>query len=89
MRPDDQRESSNIENRRSEGGMGFGGAGQAAFGPADTSGNSPFLSRLAAARWAFSCVASIISVSGLPPLAASSAKMRLNTPRRLQRMNRL
>jgi predicted metalloprotease len=32
MRLDDQRESSNIENRRDEGGMGFGGAGQQAGG---------------------------------------------------------
>ena len=34
---------------------------QAAFGSADTSGNSPFLSRLAAVRWALRWVASIIS----------------------------
>lgn len=32
MRLDDQRESSNIENRRGEGGIGFGGAGQGAGG---------------------------------------------------------
>jgi hypothetical protein len=32
MRLDDQRESGNIENRRDEGGMGFGGAGQRAGG---------------------------------------------------------
>jgi predicted metalloprotease len=32
MRLDDQRESSNIENRRDEGGVGFGGAGQRAGG---------------------------------------------------------
>jgi predicted metalloprotease len=32
MRLDDQRESSNIENRRDEGGIGFGGAGQGAGG---------------------------------------------------------
>jgi predicted metalloprotease len=32
MRLDDQRESSNIENRRDEGGVGFGGAGQGAGG---------------------------------------------------------
>lgn len=32
MRLDDQRESSNIENRRGEGGIGFGGAGQRAGG---------------------------------------------------------
>lgn len=32
MKLDDQRESSNIENRRGEGGIGFGGAGQRAGG---------------------------------------------------------
>lgn len=32
MRLDDQRESSNIENRRGDGGIGFGGAGQGAGG---------------------------------------------------------
>ena len=32
MRLDDQRESSNIENRRDEGGIGFGSAGQGAGG---------------------------------------------------------
>jgi predicted metalloprotease len=32
MRLDDQRESGNIENRRDEGGIGFGGAGQGAGG---------------------------------------------------------
>ena len=32
MRLDDQRESSNIENRRNEGGIGFGGSGQQAGG---------------------------------------------------------
>ena len=52
---------------------------QPAFGASDTSGNSPFLSRLAAVRCAFKWVASIISWSGLPPLAAKAAKMRLNT----------
>jgi hypothetical protein len=53
---------------------------QAAFGPSDTSGNIPFFSRLAAVRWAFKWVASIINCSGLPRLAVSSAKIRLNTP---------
>lgn len=54
----------------------------------DNMGES-FFSRLAAVRRAVRWVASIISLSGLLPLAASSAKIRLNTPRRLQRMNRL
>lgn len=48
---------------------------QSAFGPPDTTGNIPFLSKLAAVRCAFRCVASIM--------------MRSNTPRRLQRMKRL
>lgn len=56
---------------------------QAALGAPDTSGNSPFLSRLAAVRCALRCVASIINRSGLGPLLASSAKIRLNTPSRL------
>jgi len=45
--------------------------------------------RLAAVRCALRCVASIINCSGLPPFAASAAKILLNTPMRLQRMNRL
>ena len=62
---------------------------QAAFGAPDTSGNRPFFKRLAAVRCAFRCVASIITRSGLPALCANAAKILLNTPRRLQRMNRL
>jgi len=62
---------------------------QPTFGAPDTSGNSPPFNRLAAVRCAFRCVASIMIASGSPALPASSAKMRLNTPRRLQRMNRL
>jgi hypothetical protein len=62
---------------------------QASFGAPDISGNSPFFWRLAAVRCALRCVASIITWSGSPALPTSSAKIRLNTPRRLQRMNRL
>src|SRR5690606_31775472 len=62
---------------------------QTASGASDTSGNSPFLSRLAAVRWALRWVASIINWSGFPPSAASPAKILLNTPSRLQRMKRL
>ena len=62
---------------------------QAALGAPDTSGNRPFFKRLAAVRCAFRCVASIMIRSGLPPLPASSAKILLNTPRRLQRTNRI
>ena len=51
--------------------------------------NSPFLSRLAAVRWAFRWVASIISRSDLAALRASSAKILLNTPSLLHRTNRL
>src|SRR3546814_18918618 len=59
------------------------------FRSSDTSGNMPFLSRLAAARCAFRWVASIINWSGLPALAASAAKILLNTPSRRQRLKRL
>jgi hypothetical protein len=62
---------------------------QAALRAPDTSGNSPFFSRLAAVRCALRWVASIINWSGLPPFAASAANIRLNTPRRLQRIKRL
>jgi hypothetical protein len=62
---------------------------QATFGASDTSGNIPFFSRLAAVRCAFRWVASIINCSGLPRLAVSSAKIRLNTPSLLQRTKRL
>ena len=61
---------------------------QAAFSAADMS-RTPFCSRLAAVRCALRWVASIIRRSGAPPLAARAAKMRTNTPRRLQRMKRL
>lgn len=62
---------------------------QPALGASDTSGNSPPFRRLAAVRCAFRCVASIMIASGSPALPASSAKMRLNKPRRLQRIKRL
>jgi len=48
---------------------------EAAFGSSDT-WEQPLLSRLAAVRYALRWVASIISRSDLPPLGASSAKMR-------------
>ena len=62
---------------------------QAALGAPDTSGNSPPFKRLAAVRCALRWVVSIIIRSGSPALPASSTKMRLNTPRRLQRIDRL
>jgi hypothetical protein len=62
---------------------------QTAFGPSDTAGNSPFLSRLAAARWAFKCVTLIITVSVDLLSPPSVAKIRSKTPIRLQRMKRL
>jgi hypothetical protein len=62
---------------------------QAALGAPETAGKSPFFSRLAAVRCAFRWVASIISLSGLSASAASAAKMRKNTPSRLQRTKRL
>lgn len=62
---------------------------QATFRSSDTAGKSPFFSRLAAVRWAFRWVASIISLSGWPALPASASKIRLKTPSLLQRINRL
>jgi hypothetical protein len=62
---------------------------QAALGSFDTTGNSPFSSRLAAVRCAFRCVASIMTRSGLGPSPASEAKIRSNTPSRLQRTKQL
>ena len=46
----------------------------------DTTGNIPFFRRLAAVRWAFRWVASIMMRSGFGPSPASPAKMRSNTP---------
>lgn len=62
---------------------------QSALGAPDTTGNIPFLSRLAAVQWAFRCVASIMMRSGLGPSPASAAKILSNTPSRLKRMKRL
>jgi len=62
---------------------------QAAFRAPNAAGNSPFFKRLAALRCAFKCVASIMIRSGFGPAAARAAKIRSNTPRRLQRMKRL
>src|SRR3546814_15679277 len=58
------------------------------LGPSDTSGNSAIwvgLGLCDSFRW----VASINNSSGLRPLAASAAKIQLNTPAPLQRMERL
>jgi hypothetical protein len=62
---------------------------QAAFRAPNAAGNSPFFNRLAAVRCAFRWVASIIMRSGFGPSPASAAKIRSNTPNRLQRMKRL
>lgn len=62
---------------------------QAALCASDAAGNSPFLSRLDAVRCAFRWVTSIITVPVASPSAARLAKMRSNTPIRLQRMKRL
>ena len=48
-----------------------------------------FARRLQAVRCAFSYVASIMIVSGLPPSADKPAKILSKTPIRLQRMKRL
>ena len=62
---------------------------QTTLGAPDTAGNIPFLSRLAAVRCAFRCVASIMMRSGLGPSAARLAKIRSKTPSLLHLMNRL
>ena len=62
---------------------------QAALCPPDTTGNTPFLNKLAAVRWAFRCVASIMTAPVASLMAASVAKIRLKTPALLQRMKRL
>ena len=62
---------------------------QPALGSPEKAGKSPFLSKLAAVRCAFRWVLSIMMRSGGPPSEASAAKMRSNTPMRLQRMKRL
>ena len=48
---------------------------QPALGAPDTAGNIPFLSRLAAVRWAFRWVESIINCSGASRSPASEAKI--------------
>ncbi len=62
---------------------------QPAFCPSDTAGKSPFLSKLAAVRWALRWVASIISRSVSPCFSTSSINILLKTPSLLQRMNLL
>ena len=62
---------------------------QSAFCPPDTAGKSPFLSKLAAVRWALRWVASIISRSVSPCFSTSSINILLKTPSLLQRMNLL
>ena len=57
---------------------------QSAFCPSDTAGKSPFLSRLAAVRWASRRVASIIGRSVSPCFSASSINILLKTPSLLQ-----
>jgi hypothetical protein len=48
---------------------------QATFRAANTAGYGPFLSRLAAVRWAFRCVASIIRQSLVPDCRDNSWKI--------------
>jgi len=49
---------------------------QPTLGALDTAGNIPFLSRLAAVRWAFRCVASIMMRSGFGPSLDRAAKIQ-------------
>ncbi len=53
------------------------------------SGKEPLFDRLAAVRCAFRCVALLMIRSGFGPSPANPAKMRSNTPNRLQRTKRL
>ena len=53
---------------------------QAALGASDTSGNSPFLIRLAAERWALRWVASIMTGPVAVLSTASVAKIQSNMP---------
>jgi putative transposase len=62
---------------------------QPALGAADAPIRRPLLSKLAAVRCALRWVLSMISRSGSPASPARAAKMRLNTPMRLQRTKRL
>src|ERR1700761_7799444 len=62
---------------------------QPALGASDATRSPPFLRRLQAVRCALRCVASIMIQFGLGPSPASSANIRPNTPRRLQRTKRL
>ncbi len=62
---------------------------QPAFGPPYTPRSARILARLAAVRWAFRCVASIITVSVTVHSEASSANIRPNTPACDQRTKRL
>jgi hypothetical protein len=62
---------------------------QTAFCSSQTAGKAPFCARLAAVRWAFRCVASIMIRPGFLPSVASATKMRSNTPSRLHRTKRL
>ena len=68
-------------------GMEFGV--QAALCASDAAGKSPFLSKLAAVRWALRWVASIINRPSFPAVFANSVKILLKTPIRLQRKKRL
>jgi hypothetical protein len=52
---------------------------QAAFCPSQTAGKAPFCARLAAVRWAFKCVASIMTRSGFRPPVANAVKIRSNS----------
>jgi len=53
---------------------------QPALGSPDTAGNIPFLSRLAAVRWAFRCVASIMMRSDFEPFASQLGENAVEHP---------
>src|ERR1700744_6607618 len=62
---------------------------QPALGAPDATRSPPFFRRLQAVRCALRWVESIMIQLGLGPAPANTAKIRPNTPRRLQRTKRL
>lgn len=74
MRLDDQRESSNIENRRGRGGFGMGGAGQRAGGMGGLGGFLPLILPLVGSR--FGLVGILLVVGAVLALNLCSVPMQ-------------
>jgi len=77
MRLDDQRESSNIENRRGEGGFGLGGAGQRAGGMGGLGGLLPLILPLVGSR--FGLIGILLVVGAILALNMCSVPMEAPT----------